>query len=586
MPDEPTKIQFLLDRCTEKPVSPENLQAFVRLCLNGNPYWVRYYGPGNLKATSTGHVTQTGRDNTREAHGPYWLDPQALLDPARRRKKPTCLGLWSRSEAGTYRFLAYDIEPVGDSAPDLQAQNRVYRYAKRVFDTWKQLKRQDQRIVGTLLVRSSEAHYHVWIVLAEAVPQEEHDKLLAKAHQLHGQSRTLDKDTGRAKRGKGDCFRLPWTVKDQTYSPVIQDAMNWQRLRRLARALPEPQKRSTAWEPWKTSNVQGKASGNLEELVIKAIIRYPVTRPGQRNREQARFLLHLANKGLREEQLLKAGVQWAEEYADQYEADLQWTKQNMPSVVQAALEKAKGSSPSHDWFSLAKEHTLTLEEKEFLKEVTGEDPASHEWWFCEAILLHSYLEVQKRRGDAFSPGLLSLLRRDNKKEKKKLLLATNQQLARIIEARHSVLLVPMQVLRLKRKFISARDSKGIFQQASVSELWREEEKGHTGKPSSYRLTFSPLEQEPVQQDWLKELEEEYIDSDRQRLLVPEPEFLREANPFRWEKSPLRAPWADWEPGDHYTVSEEEEEDFTWTPEVLAFERLMLRRNKSTCTVGR
>lgn len=499
-PDRPFVFDYgrhRLDRCTPKEVSPESALAFVRVCMNRNPYWVRYWGERQEKRFSTGNIDNKGRDRSHDAYAPFWLNTERLLDKRRRVRPPTCLGLWSRSAAGTYRFIAYDIEPraldpaTGSvraiDAPTVRDENDTYLFARRVFLTWKQIRRTEEVVVGALLVRSSTGRYHVWVVLERPVDEAEHDSLLARARELHGGSLHLDKTTGRGRTGMGDCFRLPWTIKNGEAAEVIQAAMDWQRLRSLAAREPVPPRPRGAWDNWKSA--RAPAAYAAADLVAEALKRYPVHGPGERNAQQARFILSLANKGLSDEELVAAGERWADEYAERYRADPATVKKNMPRVVRSARKlvgEQRVAGPQ--WVERAKTLQLSPDDRAWLDRVA---PAgSTESWFCEAVLIHSYLEISPEKMNRSKDLLLSLLRRDNNSEL--CILATNQQLARIIEARHGVCLAPMQLFRLKRKFLTAADKDGACRRASVHELWVERSKGRTGAASEYQVVDEGL----------------------------------------------------------------------------------------------
>ncbi len=95
---------------------PDDLkQSFWRIALNGNPHWVRYKTStekkrgANDEQRSLGGITKGGHDTRDQAGKSYWYTSPVVDE------HQLGFGFWSRSDQGensTYRFVAYDIEPI------------------------------------------------------------------------------------------------------------------------------------------------------------------------------------------------------------------------------------------------------------------------------------------------------------------------------------------------------------------------------------------------------------------------------------------------------------------------------------------
>jgi hypothetical protein len=310
-------------------VPPKTRQAAYRLALNGNSHWVRYFtSQGKPAGTndgqcSEGHVDRSGKDRTRNAGKPYWYTTEQI-DRDRRG-----FGFWSRSEAGTYRFICHDIE-VRAPRPDgkcrkVENPGRAQRWlslqhALRVYHTWKAMAKRNSKIVAVLLIETSgPGFYHIWALFAEPLTQAQHDKLLARHRRLASIGKATrrgawlpefqDKATGRAKQGKGDQFRAPWCWKKGQQSEAIRVFIpDEELLHRLGEeAKPKVfQLRATTNRPTLATTFR---PDDVKYLTEWAVNRYPVHR-GRRNDIQARLILSLLNRGVQPEVIKLVGTEW------------------------------------------------------------------------------------------------------------------------------------------------------------------------------------------------------------------------------------------------------------------------------------
>jgi hypothetical protein len=499
-------------------VDPAIKRALWRLALNGNPHWVRYYSgkdkpPGtNDGQCSEGHVDSSGKDRTQSAGKPYWYTPRQV-DRDRRG-----FGFWSRSEAGAYRFACHDIE-VRAPGPDgkyrkVERPARWQRWlclqhALRVYYAWRAMARRNSRIVAVLLIETSgPGNYHVWALFAEPLTRAEHDKLLARHRRLASTGKATrrggwlpefqDKDTGRAKQGKGDQFRAPWSWKKGGRSEALRVFIpDRERLIRLGEEAKPSALQSTARQPTPATSFR---PGDVQYLTEWAVNRYPIRRGG-RNDIQARLILSLLNRGVQLEVIKLVGAEWLARFKpspdskDFYDLDLGPAITRFDRCVdrtvgrQADGSLGEGECDPDEYLRRARSVRLSPLQKRFLRNphaCPGVLSSPENWGKDKTPRKMRFTRVER----LVLESLLVMCRVELDKGDRQAVKFTLEQLIEVLRVRRKKPTFTIQDLSSDYlpRFVTRRDAKKPA--ASVLELLVRIEKGQaaTARPSVYELT--------------------------------------------------------------------------------------------------
>jgi hypothetical protein len=496
-------------------VDPAIKQALWRLALNGNPHWVRYFTTkGKPQGTndgtcSTGYVDSHGKDRTKFAGKPYFYTAEQVDRDQRG------FGFWSRSEAGTLRFLAHDIEVTETTAHGQRGKvvpgdksRFTLTHAITVYETWVRLAKAGNKIAAVGLFQSSKpGNYHVWVWLAEGLTQAQHDELLAR-HTRYAQASKRakqglwlpqyeDKNTSKAKKGLGTMFRAPWSWKRGIRSEALRLFVpDRELLIRLGEETKpaiadRPRTQATTPTPFQKDDVQ--------YLTDWSIHRWPIPArggKGARNRIQASLILALMQRGVEPDTLERAGIAWLDHFQTNFEMPLRQAESEFRACLERTLHR----------------------ESQGVIEITGCDPEAYK----KKARLITFSPLQKRflSSPKTCEGVLSLhvSGRDNTPRS---FSATDKQVLEALfvqcqidpgdlargEVKFTLEQLRMDVLKARHprkpptftnqalgseylpRFVTRPDAKvKAKRQASVLELLVRTDTGVTGKPSTFRLT--------------------------------------------------------------------------------------------------
>lgn len=346
-----------------KSLTPELMQAFWRIALAGNPHWVRYYATNAPRGTNTiqcseGHITSTGRDRTDRAGRPF-----CYTSPFVDAKK-LGFGFWSRSDQGeatTYRFADWDIEPKANGRVNRQPSNkdksRSQLESLRVYKAIHEIAEHDHRIIWQMLVESSEAHYHVWVLFANPLMPSEHDVFVRQVNAIAGPFQNLDKDTSVAGGRFGTQFRAPWSWKRGVRSETLLDKKyrSNEELIELGESLKVRLPRTFQVRP------HDSTSSQLQRLLEC----YPIEEPGQRNAMQGRWVASMVSRGFSEHQILTVGDEWLRRFEPVYQETLEAAQKKLRDCVQRTLANPKFSERKAvtDYCQLYRDAVLTDREQ-------------------------------------------------------------------------------------------------------------------------------------------------------------------------------------------------------------------------------
>jgi hypothetical protein len=511
-------------------------QAVWRCMLGGNPYWVHYYNSDktnkysgiNDKQASRGHVTHTGKDYTRYAYKPYYYTPKVV------DQYKLSFGMWTRSKDGLYSFANADFEPLrrltkkakaaGKSRiiekPTPKQYARTRTEASDYYQSWWHLALIDNRILAVYLLESSPAHYHVGVIFSTSLTRAEHDKLVGTARSMTMKMVNVDKYSTRAKQGKGDQFRAPWTWKHGDQSKCLEFwCRSESQLLERAAALAPPNHTST-----KRGDGRGTSNrldtSNHEVLLQWTIERYPIL-PHTRNKVQASLILSLLKCQVDPTVIRTIGSAWLNHFNNQStepDPDLQNFKTkpdqaiiffnkcldytlNRPIIVDrigmsSTIVDRTGKSSTIDYPTFTQNYRLTDDQIRLIGEITGEKakkgdtsgtdviPAcfrdhilsddsgkkcgvrSQNWCVVEAILVLTAIEKAKKLNrTAF----------------------THLQILQTVQIRHGVEIAPTQLQRIKKRFVTFGLTNGSEHSATICELLQEVRKGTPGTASVYEV---------------------------------------------------------------------------------------------------
>lgn len=228
--------------------------------------------------------------------------------------------------------------------------------------------------------------------------------------------------------------------------------------------------------------------------------RWPIVRTGQRNCLQVKPVTYLIAKGVPSDRIRQIMNAWLNEFDGRFNSSIEQAISELDDCIlrtQRDFEVGKIESIA-DHSSKASSQELHphleafLQSNEVLAKLLIPEPEKHsnelsvsllaekaEWStdnrdlpFVLAVMLHYQYRVTQF-------GAVGTI------------LMTHFQLQEILEKRFRLKIHRKQLYQLADKFISRKDQHGKERRASVLELLKQTKRGHTGRPSEYRVTGLP-----------------------------------------------------------------------------------------------